>query len=173
MSHTTESCHTCATCTGAWVSWVLSLQLSHVTYHWVMSYATESCHIEMSHVTYKWVMSHTIELCHTSTICTGAGRCGSCLLIFIYIYKDTHLYMRVHMCHHYECLLYIYIYTYPLNIRTHIHVHIHIHIYTYTYTHTCTYTYTYTYTFVRAGCYSSCRVDIIYMYRETHLYIHV
>jgi len=38
--------------------------VSHVTYEWVMSHMSESCHIWVSHVTYEWVMSHMSESCH-------------------------------------------------------------------------------------------------------------
>ena len=42
----------------------LRIQMSHVTYKWVMSHTNESCHKWMSHVTNEWVTWHVNESCH-------------------------------------------------------------------------------------------------------------
>jgi len=71
-----ESCHIWRSQWVIWMrhvtyEWVMShmtgschICMSHVTYEWVMSPVNESCHIWMSHVTYEWVTSHMNESCH-------------------------------------------------------------------------------------------------------------
>jgi len=122
MSHVTYTFDICSCCSfmcDISSCCIRHIEMSFVTYKWVMSHMNESCHVWMSHVTYEWVMSqiwmshvtyervmsHMNESCHRYEWVMSYMSCQIWISIMLHTsYMYVHIYIYIMQTYPHVCI---------------------------------------------------------------------